>query len=225
VDDLALIIGKGGWFRVVASDLPAPVYARAVVDEASGRWRVGELHVMGETPLTVEGMRAIPLARLEAALNEVNMAATLTNLMREMPHDEAREADIPRVALGALVPEPPPNEEPVSLLGGGVSREGEGGPLAAYYANRAMVVSFPVPSFKVKVPKGRKRPDHFYREVASAFSFASATGPRPAARIAKANRVPPSTVHRWIKEARRRGVMAPARQPTKRRLRTDKEQG
>ena len=75
-----------------------------------------------------------------------------------------------------------------------------------------MTVSFPAPKFRIKVPKGRKRPDSFYREVASLFSIAAASGSRPAERIAKANRVPPSTVHRWVKEARRRGVMSPARQ-------------
>lgn len=216
VDDLALVIGRGGWLRIVAPDLPAPVYARAVADEPTGPWRVGELHIAGA--LTVEEMRSIPLARLEAVFNEPNMAATLTRLMSEMSGGEAKNADVPRDALGVLVPEPPADEEPGRLFTFGPSREAGPGSAAAYFSNDAMVVTIPTPTFKltspVKVPKTRKRPDEFYREVASLFSLASATGSRPAARIAKANRVPTSTVHRWVAEARRRGVMGPARHAT-----------
>jgi hypothetical protein len=137
------------------------------------------------------------------------MAATLTQLMSEASDREARNSDAPRDALGVLVPEPPADEDPERVITLGQSA-------AAYFSNDAMVVTVPVPTFKlqapVKVPKSRKRPDEFYKEVASLFSLASATGePRPADRIAKTNRVPTSTVHRWMAEARRRGVMGPAR--------------
>lgn len=54
----------------------------------------------------------------------------------------------------------------------------------------------------------RAKPDAFYRHVARLHTALRAAGERgPAKAIAEANRVPVSTVHRWMKEARRRGVM------------------
>lgn len=54
----------------------------------------------------------------------------------------------------------------------------------------------------------RSKPDAFYRQVAHLHTALRAAGERgPAKVIAEANKVPVSTVHRWMKEARRRGVM------------------
>jgi integrase len=100
--------------------------------------------------------------------------------MTEASDGELERALAPSAAIGTLVPEPPAGEEPDSMLGGGVSPMGDTGPLAAYYSNGAMTVSFPAPKFRIKVPKGRKRPDSFYWEVASLFSIAAASGSRPA---------------------------------------------
>ncbi|MDQ6853363.1 MAG: hypothetical protein M3046_06675 [Actinomycetota bacterium] len=205
------VIGRGGWLRVEGPDLPVVLYVKVVADERTGRFGISELHIAGAEPLTVEGLRAVPLARLEAAVNEPWMAGTLRDALRQPETLEA--AELPGAALSTVVWEPPADEEPQTLIGSGVSAEGKGGSFAAYYSNEAMVVTFPAesPSLKLKVPKTRKRPDEFYAEVAAAFSMAAATGSKPAVRIARANRQPVSTVHRWIKEARRRGLMTPAR--------------
>lgn len=54
----------------------------------------------------------------------------------------------------------------------------------------------------------RSKPDGFYRDVARLHTELRAAGNRrPAHELAEANDVPVSTVHRWMKEARRRGVM------------------
>jgi ABC-type amino acid transport substrate-binding protein len=65
----------------------------------------------------------------------------------------------------------------------------------------------------VPVPEGRgKYPDSFYRRVADRYSALQASGERDVARqIADANEVPLTTVHRWVKEARRRGFLPPGR--------------
>lgn len=62
------------------------------------------------------------------------------------------------------------------------------------------------------LPDGqKKRSDNFYREVAELHAELTARGSRrPAVDIASVNGVPPTTVHRWMKEARRRGLVAPA---------------
>lgn len=57
----------------------------------------------------------------------------------------------------------------------------------------------------------RRRPDDFYRVIASAYLDLAQTSARPAAELAEAHRVPATTAHRWIKEARRRGFLPPGR--------------
>jgi hypothetical protein len=64
---------------------------------------------------------------------------------------------------------------------------------------------------RIAVPAGGKYPDAFYRSVAMLYQSLVVAGERPAPVIAEANAVPVSTVHRWIKEARARGILAPAR--------------
>jgi hypothetical protein len=60
-------------------------------------------------------------------------------------------------------------------------------------------------------PKGRRRPDDFYRNVADAYASANRWTRKPAQELAEANEVPITTVHRWVKEARRRELLAPSR--------------
>jgi hypothetical protein len=54
---------------------------------------------------------------------------------------------------------------------------------------------------------GRDRGDAFYRAVATKYVAAAKVGRGPAAALADANGVQPGTVHRWVKEARRRGFL------------------
>jgi hypothetical protein len=63
-----------------------------------------------------------------------------------------------------------------------------------------------------RLPKayGRRYPDVFYERVAKAFETAVAAGKPPGRTIAVANGVPETTIARWIREARRRGLLAPA---------------
>lgn len=63
------------------------------------------------------------------------------------------------------------------------------------------------PRLKLKIPAGQKRPDSFYASVASVYLAQATLSPRPAVDLAEANGVPTSTVHRWLKEARARGLL------------------
>lgn len=58
---------------------------------------------------------------------------------------------------------------------------------------------------------GRGYSDAFYRAVASAYRHLATTSKRPVADLAEANDVPASTAQRWVKEARRRNLLAPGR--------------
>ena len=67
---------------------------------------------------------------------------------------------------------------------------------------------------KLRVPEGGKKPDSFYEQLAARWTWLTITRPRggrhrPASELAEANGVPVSTVHRWVKEARRRGILGP----------------
>ncbi|HET7416877.1 MAG TPA: hypothetical protein VFJ61_04535 [Solirubrobacterales bacterium] len=54
-------------------------------------------------------------------------------------------------------------------------------------------------------------PNAFYEAVATTYRHLSATSSRPVAALAEANEVPVTTAQRWVKEARRRGLLAPGR--------------
>jgi hypothetical protein len=57
----------------------------------------------------------------------------------------------------------------------------------------------------------RGYPDAFYDAVASTYRHLAATSPRPVGMLAAANDVPLTTAQRWVKEARRRRLLAPGR--------------
>ena len=54
-------------------------------------------------------------------------------------------------------------------------------------------------------------PDAFYVAVAAVYRRLAATSPRPVADLARDNAVPVTTAQRWVKEARRRGMLGPGR--------------
>ena len=58
---------------------------------------------------------------------------------------------------------------------------------------------------------GRGRSDDFYAHVASAYRHLVSRTHQPAVHLARANNVPKTTAHRWIKEARSRGMLPPGR--------------
>ncbi|MCP4303578.1 MAG: hypothetical protein GY788_01575 [bacterium] len=67
----------------------------------------------------------------------------------------------------------------------------------------------------LEIPPGKARPDEFYRQVAELFATARVQSKSPAEDIAAANGVQTSTVHRWMHEGRKRGVVAPSRASTR----------
>lgn len=63
----------------------------------------------------------------------------------------------------------------------------------------------------LEIPSTYRKTDEFYAQVARLFEAAAQASTQPAIDIANANGLPKTTVHRWIREARRRGVMKPTR--------------
>jgi hypothetical protein len=68
------------------------------------------------------------------------------------------------------------------------------------------------PPLKFDVPSTVPYPDSFYQAVADAYSFLVMVSPRPSVVLADENGVPVTTTRRWVKEARRRGLLAPGQQ-------------
>lgn len=67
--------------------------------------------------------------------------------------------------------------------------------------------AMPAPELKLRVPDDRRKPDDFYALVADTYLAQATISNRAAQDLAAANDVPPSTVHRWLKEARNRGLL------------------
>ncbi len=73
------------------------------------------------------------------------------------------------------------------------------------------------PRLKVKVPAGHRKPDSFYQKIGERFAYLSVVSERPATELAEANGVPTTTIHGWVREARRRGLMGPSERGTRER--------
>lgn len=64
------------------------------------------------------------------------------------------------------------------------------------------------PRLRLKIPETYRKPDEFYRQVADVFAYLSTVSTRPAAELAEANDVEVTSIHGWVKEARRRGFLS-----------------
>jgi hypothetical protein len=162
--------------------LPGTVLVRVAVGDG-GRLVLTGLRVEGVP--TAELLRAIPVGRIEAT----------ANAQLSIVDDE-------------VVPAPPVRlpEHP-----GRVAEAADGG-----WDVPDPGVAVPRPGARAPVPDSngggrRGRPDGFYRDVARAYLDLAQASTRPVAVLAEANGVPPTTAHRWVKEARRRGFLPPGR--------------
>ena len=203
MERLTVFLGRGGTWRTDYPDFDAELRGRVQVD-AEGRVSITELHIIPKPGpvLTGEVVRSIPFAQIEAALNVPLVAMLIPGRLSggddlgdawDVPVDASSPSDWPH-----QMPPPPPQPTVPSVT---VDR----------LSNGVFAVTLTPALLTIEVPDERRRPDEFYRHVAEVFSLAASMGPRPAVRIADASGVPVSTVHRWVKEARRRGLMSPAR--------------
>lgn len=63
------------------------------------------------------------------------------------------------------------------------------------------------PELKLAIPDGFRKPDSFYRDVADRYLWLASTGSAPAQELARANSVPTTTVHRWVRESKARRLL------------------
>ncbi|HXH58991.1 hypothetical protein [Iamia sp.] len=119
--------------------------------------------------------------------------------------------EVPLVALDALVNDP---TRRLQVLEAMRRSRVDLSPTSEQSPGKVRQSTAPPPSADLELPAadGRRRPPGFYSAVAHAWSAALASGRSdPAAAIGEANGVEPGVVHGWVREARRKGLMAPSR--------------
>ncbi len=205
-----MTIGSGGWVRYQSRQLERGV-AFVRFGDHGGRLVLRELFVAGpDGGIDPEAVRRLPLGRIEAWANDVGHAAMIRSRL-DTPAPDLRRAI--GYFASSSTPVRPGNEHWVARMFEAQVPDSEEPQAPMRELTRplgsAIVVSPDLPSGEVDVPPRRPYSDEFYRQVASVYSALAAQIRAPAAVMADANHVPLSTVHRWVKETRKRGFLAP----------------
>ena len=181
-----LEIGPDGWCRYL-DDRPSPsVWVQFGL--AGDRLEVKAVHVSASTAVTGTTLRALPLAQIEVLANSRAQAELIRTSLETSGGDAFPDVETwwrewtrtQLTASGGIV-------QPAPSVGG-----------FGRVINPA-----------VERPSTRKLPDEFYEQVARVYTEFASICRNPAGRIAEANKVESTTVHRWLKEARRRGIFVP----------------
>jgi hypothetical protein len=180
-------MGSEGWFSMSGPDGADGVHVR--FREREGRLVITQLYVHA-AEITPEILQRLSLRRLEA---ELNAAPRLEPGQRYSGLDAAVLADFLR-SCGEGEPEP-------SLAD---LRE------RARHQPRQGRRSEEPDRPQLTRPDGAT-PEEFYPRVAAAYLEYAQLTRAPAKEMAAEAGVPVTTAHRWIREARRRGVLPPAR--------------
>jgi hypothetical protein len=185
--ETTLQAGAGVFVRFGMSSPDVP-FSREQVTRAP--LAVREVHMIGAADGTVA--RDLPIARMEAAANRRLLRAT---------------GNAPDIAKWYPFTLPPPSRKD-EVYNAAPWSSGIPFGWAKFPGWEEPDASLSVaPSMKLTVPDDRRRPDSFYADVAELYQWLSSRTGRPAQEIASANGVPMTTVHGWVKEARRRGLM------------------
>jgi hypothetical protein len=181
---MALSAGDDGWITLSGTD-GTTVHVRA--QRHGSRTMITDIYLHTADGITPAAVRGVSISRLEAELNLLcsprpSVPASQTPTLTAI-FDAARDEDddIPEPTLAQLR-----SRAPNTTLDEGSSRARLGRP-------------------------GKEGPDEFYELVAQAYAEYAPRTRAPAKEIATEAGAPISAAHRWIREARRRGFLPPAR--------------
>lgn len=198
---MELGFGNGGWVRVADAGMPGPLYVRLLPDER-GRLRIRELYLEAEDgPIRGEHLRGLPLHVLEAICNEDR--SDVLNRLEVPGPDLSRAASYHATSWGRKVEHWVADSWWAQVAGSGVPQA----PRARKRPRRTP----PLPPQPLKAPD-EGLTDAFLRTVAASYADAVRRGLAPAPTLAEEARVSHRTVHRWVYEARKRGIMPPGKQ-------------
>lgn len=199
-------IGNGGWMRVELLD-GGIAYVRAA-PASDGKLEVVELYVEGH--LTTDVLRSVPLGQITAACNSPGVEEAIRGRLK-IPGPDLRRlvsffattfgpqarhwvAESMRAQFADSTVEQPAVSDDTPLQ--------QTAPLPAKVRKSRRVL---------KAPPRKPYPDSFYEKVADQYLAASAETSSPAVVLAKRAGVPTTTVHGWVQEARRRGLLTRGR--------------
>lgn len=206
-----LAYGKGGWVRYRDRRIPL-AYVRFA--EFDGRLRPTEVYVPAAdgSPMDPRALRQLPLGDIEAAANDPDDGASLRAQLN-MPAPDLRRASA-SYALGFGSQKKKPQDWVEAMIMAQDPRWDV--PQAPSPAPLPPLRTYEIdmPSLRLTAEAGRDHGDDFYRDVARLYGLLTRLGQAPAPLLAEANNVAVSTAHRWVKEARRRGLL-PAGRPGK----------
>lgn len=171
-------------------------------DDGQGRAVMTRLLVAGSS-LNSQVFRALPLGRLEAIVNVLRQAPDTLTELGPLSGLTQRKALFPKKFRAVESRLEEYLEQSVEYTQDAVK--------ASYQdAVEASLGTTGEPREPLSRPDGTD-PEAFAKQVARAYNEAIVTSPSPAKLLAEEAGVPVTTVHRWIREARRRGALPPAR--------------
>lgn len=192
--DAIQMLGAPGWIELRLRGDEAP-RVLAKFEEREGRGVLTTLILTGGR-LDSSMLRSVPMGRIESAVNHPKYGFAGGSAPPLDPDVERSLADRGHLfpaefraidkALRSFL-----EKQPAAVPGVQVAYKG-------------------TPREPLSRPDGTD-PDSFYRQVAAAYNSAVMEGPAPAKVLAEEAGVPVTTVHRWIREARTRGHLPPAR--------------
>lgn len=195
----AKVLG-GGWIAVAFPE-PDRRLNLHVEERQDGRLRIVELVLSDAKGLSGAMLRDLPLGAWEAQMNAPDMAALLRSRFEDQGPYGFEDLTWEHGSFD-VTPMPRDADD-----GGLEFHFPGGGDLAPAIATTVE----PELNLGASTMPSGKRPDAFYRAVAEAYSWLAGHVRRPAVELAAINDVPPTTIHRWVKEARRRGLLGPGR--------------
>jgi hypothetical protein len=208
-------ISKGGWTRLVTS--AAVIYLRFLPNE-TGRWVVREIFVDGndgEGSITAATLRELPLSELEAAINgDPELIRVLTAHLDTFSPASGPEDGPSNVAVlcsfFSAAGGPTTGEELNWVQMASMARRGESPTIKRrVYSDNAKRVALDDEFRLTECPDALT--DEFLQRLARAYRAAVVRGEAPNVAIAEGTGAPVRTVQRWVYEARKRGIMPPAR--------------
>jgi len=184
-------VGPGGWVQVFPADPTVEVQVR-FRQTGRGRIAVAEVCIARNPGVTADSTRAVPIGRLEAWANGPGGAELRARIEDRKDQPDAELAAIDTEQRSAA-PE-----------------RAERGTGAEAQAGQDQMMRLAMKgTLKIRVPPGQPKPDSFYERFGKVYGQAAGATAKPAVQIAEANGVPVTTVHGWVKEARRRGLLVP----------------
>ena len=207
----------GGWAYYDSGEPENEVILR-FDDDGQGRLVIMKLHVTRVGGLNGSDLRRLPVGKIEALANAPRVAQEIRErLAKPAPKDVYLDEDFwgQRVVVAPVSVESLPSEikaRPFDELTPQEQRLALA-PRLNLTEMPAAMMDDTIDLLLAEVPEGNRKPDEFYRQVAAVYGSLSGASGSPAVKIAERKGLPVSTVHRWVKEARRRGFLPPGRRP------------